>query len=195
MLSTTVRASVFRRLVFPWNSFSVGFWGLLYLLLYLVYTNWCLYLVRALDTALCIRCMRTRADFVYSADSEQTWRLVHQWSFLLFWLFLTIGTLLVDMWWLVHRWSFVLFSLSLDWFWPLVYQSSHVYQVCTNSVPIVKNSQNSKNNHWCTNRHMSTQSLLSTQSPRPPSASKSDGKTNPQITDAPTVLQKCKYNV
>jgi len=25
--------------------------------------------------------------------------------------------------------------------WPLVYQSSHVYQDCTNNVPIVKNSQ------------------------------------------------------
>jgi len=44
--------------------------------------------------------------------------------------------------------------------WPLVYQSSHVYQDCTNSVPIVKNSekqskdsQNSKNDHWCTSRH------------------------------------------
>ena len=26
------------------------------------------------------------------------WRLIHQWSFLLFWLFLTIGTLLVQSW-------------------------------------------------------------------------------------------------
>ena len=75
---------------------------------------------------------------------------------------------------------------------PLVYQSSHVYQDCTNSVPIVKNSQNkvkiakmtigvpivtrlyqqctnrqkqskesqnSKNDHWCTNRHMSTKTV------------------------------------
>ena len=38
-----------------------------------------------------------------------------------------------------------------------------LYQQCTNGVPIVKNSQkqpkdsqNSKNYHWCTNRHMST---------------------------------------
>ena len=83
--------------------------------------------------------------------------------------------------------------------WPLVYQSSQVYQDCTNSVPTVyqswktvknsqktvktskmtigvpivtglprlyqqctnrqkqsKDSQNSKNDHWCTNRHIST---------------------------------------
>ena len=42
------------------------------------------------------------------------------------------------------------------------YQSSHVYQDCTNSVPFVKNSQKTvkqqKNDHWCTNRHISTQS-------------------------------------
>jgi len=63
-----------------------------------------------------------------------------------FWLFLTIGTLLVhwyiatvlvDMWQLVHQWSFLLFWLSFDCFWrlvqskqqkwPLVYQLSHVY--------------------------------------------------------------------
>ena len=45
------RASVIRGFRgIPRISFSVGFWGLLYLLLYLVYTNRCLYLVRALDT-------------------------------------------------------------------------------------------------------------------------------------------------
>jgi len=43
----------------------------------------------------------------------------------------------------------------------------------TKTVPTVyqkqsKDSQNSKNNHWCTNRHMSTQSPPNTQSPRPP---------------------------
>ena len=51
---------------------------------------------------------------------------------------------------------------------PLVYQSSHVYQDCSNSVPIVKNSQKTvkqqKNDHWCTNRHMSTQCPPNTQS-------------------------------
>ena len=52
--------------------------------------------------------------------------------FTVFWLFLvhcwyTVGIVLVDMWRLVHQWSFVLFWLSLYsfWlFWPLVYQSS-----------------------------------------------------------------------
>jgi len=70
----------------------------------------------------------------------------------------TIGT--------VHQWSFLLFWLSFDCFWPLVYQLSQVYQDCTNSVPIVKNSQTAKNDHRCTNHHMSTQSPLNTQSPR-----------------------------
>jgi len=51
------------------------------------------------------------------------------------------GGLWVDMWRLVHQWSFLLFWLSLDCFWPLLYQSSQVYQDCTNSVPIIKNSQ------------------------------------------------------
>ena len=42
-----------------------------------------------------------------------------------------------------------------------MYQSSQVYQDCTNSVPMVyqsKDSQNSKNDHSCTNRHMSKDS-------------------------------------
>jgi len=56
---------------------------------------------------------------------------------------------------------------------PLVYQSSQVYQDCTNSVPTVyqssktvkisqkqsKNSENSKNDHWCTNRYISTKTV------------------------------------
>ena len=54
------------------------------------------------------------------------WRLVHQWSFLLFWLFsvhcwYTIGTFLVDMLRLVHQWSFLCcFDCVLavfDFFW------------------------------------------------------------------------------
>jgi len=59
------------------------------------------------------------------------WRLVHKWSFLLFWLsfdffdcfwrlvhcWYTVGTVLVDMWRLVHQWSFLLFWLSFDCFW------------------------------------------------------------------------------
>jgi len=49
---------------------------------------------------------------------------------------------------------------------PIVTYLPRVYQQYTNSVPIVKNSQkelkdsqNSKNDHWCTNRHMSTKSV------------------------------------
>ena len=48
--------------------------------------------------------------------------------------------------------------------WPLVYESSHVHQDCTNRVPTVyqkqsKYRQNSKNDHWCTNRHRSTKTV------------------------------------
>jgi len=98
------------------------------------------------------------------------------------------GGFCVDMWRLVHQWSFFCcfycFLTVFDCFWrlghctnrqkqskPLVCQSSQVYQDCTNSVPIVKtsqkqskDSQNSKNDHWCTNRHMTTQSPPNTQS-------------------------------
>jgi len=56
---------------------------------------------------------------------------------------------------------------------PIVTCLPRLYRQCTNSVPIVKNSQkqskdskNSKNNHCCTNRHMSTQSSPNTQSQR-----------------------------
>ena len=91
------------------------------------------------------------------------WRLVHCWY--------TVGTVLVDVWRFVHQWSFLLFWLSsdcFDCFWLLLtvfddwytvsivknsqnhwctncHRSSKtaptVYQQCTNSVPIVKNSQ------------------------------------------------------
>ena len=57
------------------------------------------------------------------------WRLVHRW----FWMFLTIGT--------VYHSSKTVKRQSKQQKSPLVYQSSHVYQDCTNSVPIVKNSQ------------------------------------------------------
>ena len=50
------------------------------------------------------------------------------------------GGLWVDMWRLVQQRWFLLFWLSLE-FWPLLYQSSQVYQDCTNSVPIIKNNQ------------------------------------------------------
>jgi len=49
---------------------------------------------------------------------------------------------------------------------PIVTGLPRLYQQCTNSVPIVKNSQkrskdsqNSKNDYWCTNRHMSTKTV------------------------------------
>jgi len=57
-----------------------------------------------------------------SKTVKNHWRLVHQWSFLLFWR-------------MVHCTNRQKQSK------PLVYQSSQVYQDCTNSVPIVKNSQ------------------------------------------------------
>ena len=75
-----------------------------------------------------------------------------------FWLFLTlfdnwyiVGTLLVhcwyslgiDLWRLVHQW--------FECFWRLVQ--------CTIRQKQSKNSQNSKNYHWCTNRHMSTKTV------------------------------------
>ena len=83
------------------------------------------------------------------------WRLVHQWSFLLFWLsfdcfwlVLTIGTLLVHCWYSlgtpVTIGTPMVLTVFDDWYnvpivknsqknsknskkWPLVYQSSHVY--------------------------------------------------------------------
>ena len=64
----------------------------------------------------------------------------------------------VDMWRLVHQWSFLLFWLSFDCFWmygihctnrqkhskPLVYQLSQVYKDCTNSISIVKKRQSNR---------------------------------------------------
>jgi len=70
------------------------------------------------------------------------WRLVHCWYTVVFWLFLTIGV-------------------------PIVTGLPRLYQQCTNRQKQSKDSQNSKNDRWCTNRHMSTQSPTNTQSPRP----------------------------
>ena len=49
---------------------------------------------------------------------------------------------------------------------PIVTCLPRLYQQFTNGVPIVKNSQkqskdsqNNKNDHWCTNRHMSTKTV------------------------------------
>jgi len=111
------------------------------------------------------------------------WRLVHRWY--------TIGTVLVDLWRLVHPWSFLLFWPAFDCFWlfltigtllvhcwyslgrPVTIGTPMVLSVFDDwlSIPFVKNSQrqskdsqNSKNDHCCTNRHMSTQSPPNTQS-------------------------------
>jgi len=51
---------------------------------------------------------------------------------------------------------FMLFWLCFECFWRLVQ--------CTIRQKQSKDSQNSKNHHWCTNRHMSTQSPPDTQS-------------------------------
>ena len=67
------------------------------------------------------------------------------------------------------------------------YLSFRMVPLVKNSQKQPKDSQNSKNNHWCTNRHMSTQSPPNTQSPRPhpPSAcaSASTEYTKPVITE------------
>ena len=55
----------------------------------------------------------------------------------------TVGTVLADLWRFVHQWFWL--------FWRLV--------PCTNRQKQSKDSQNSKNDHWCTNRHMSTETV------------------------------------
>ena len=45
----------------------------------------------------------------------------------------TVGTVLVDLWRLVHQWSFLLFWLSFGV--PVVTCLPRLYQPCTNSVP------------------------------------------------------------
>jgi len=84
------------------------------------------------------------------------WRLVHQWSFVAVWLFLTIVTLLLHCWYSLGRpvtiGTPMVLSVFDDWY----------------SVSFVKNSQKTvkqqKNDHWCTNHHMSIQSPPNTQS-------------------------------
>jgi len=88
----------------------------------------------------------------------------------------TVGTVLVDTWRLVHQWSFLLFWLSFDCIWrmvhctnrwktlkttgvPIVTGLPRLYQQCTNRQKQSKDSQNSKNDHWCTNRYMSTKTV------------------------------------
>jgi len=86
---------------------------------------------------------------------------------------------------------------------PLVYQSSQVYQDCTNSVPIVKNSQkqskdsqNSKNNHWSTKTVPTVY-----QSSKTVKNSQKTVKTAkitigvPIVTGLPRLYQQCTNNV
>ena len=89
-----------------------------------------------------------------------------------FWLFLTIGTLLVHCWYSIDRTdttgtATVIFAvLTVYWLFLTIGTNRHrstktvptVYHQCTNRKKQSKDSQNSSNDHWCTNRPMSTQS-------------------------------------
>jgi len=107
-----------------------------------------------------------------------------------FWLFLTIGTLLVHCSYSLDRpvtigTPMVLTVLAIGTVyhssknsqkqskdsqnsknhnWPIVTCLPRLYQQCTNRQKQPKDSQTAKNDHWCTNRHMSTQSPPNTQS-------------------------------
>ena len=115
--------------------------------------------------------MSHTVGFVYSADADadgrlglcvfgglcvDMWRLVHQWSFLLFWLsfdyfwrWYTVGTRLVQSWYrpVTIGTPVVIFAvLTVFWLFltvgvPMVTGLPKLYQQCTGSVPIVKNSQ------------------------------------------------------
>ena len=109
------------------------------------------------------------------------WRLVHQWSFLLFWLSFDFFGLF---WRLVHCWyslgrhvtigtPMVIFAVLTvfwlffdDWYtagtllvdlWRLVHQWFWVF------LTIGTVYESAKNGHWCTNRHMSKQTPPNTQ--------------------------------
>ena len=86
--------------------------------------------------------------------------------------------------------------------WPLVYQSSlvyqdctNMYQQCTNSQKQSKDSQNSKNNHWCTNRHRSTKTTNTV-----PIVKNSQNSTKmttgvPVVTCLPRLYQQCNNSL
>jgi len=76
---------------------------------------------------LCVFGGRGRGLCVFGELCVDMWRLVHQWSFQLFWLSFDC------FWRLVHCWL----SKTVQQKWLLVYQSSQVYQDCTNSVATV----------------------------------------------------------
>jgi len=96
--------------------------------------------------ALCIRRTLCRRDDLYNNG--------HFCCLTVFWLYLTIRTL--------YQSSKTLKTICV----PNVTGLPRLYQQCANNVPIVKNSQkqlkdsqNSKNDHWCTNRYMSTKTV------------------------------------
>jgi len=122
-----------------------------------------------------------------------------------FWLFLTV----FDDWYTNgHFCPFYCLLTVVDCFWrlvhcwytkdsqnrkndyigvPIVTSLPRLYQQCTNRQKQSKDSQNSKNDRWCTNRHMSTQSPPNTQSPRPrphsrpPNTQSQDSQTSPNF--------------
>ena len=86
--------------------------------------------------------------FVYSADSVLTCDdLYTNGHFLLFDCLLTIRTL--------YQSSKTLKTIGV----PIIRGLPRLYQQCTNRQKQSKDSQNSKNDHWCTNRHMSTKTV------------------------------------
>ena len=94
---------------------------------------------------------------------------------------------------------------------PLVYKSSRVYQDCTNSVPTVyqsskngqkqsKDSQNSKNEYWCTNRHMSTKTVPTVYQQWPKNSQKTLKTAKmtigvPTVTVLPRLYQQCNNSL
>jgi len=102
------------------------------------------------------------------------WRLVHHWSFLLFWLSFdcfwrlvhcsyTVGAVLVNMWQLANQWSFLLFWLFLTIGTLLVHGWYSLGRHVTIGTLLVqkqsKDSQNNKNDHRCTIHHRSTKTV------------------------------------
>jgi len=92
------------------------------------------------------------------------------------------GGLCVDMWRLVHQWSFLLFHC----FWQLVHCWYSLGRPVTTGTPMVKkkskDSQNSKNDHWCTNRH------------RLPRLYQQCTNRHMSTKTVPTVYQQCTKN-
>ena len=92
---------------------------------------------------------------------------------------------------------------------PIVTCLAKLHQQCTNGVPIVKNSekqskdsQNSKNDHWCTNRYRSTKTVptvyQSSKIVKKPQKTVKTAKITtgvPIVTCLPRLYQQCTNNV